>query len=134
MDRERRGSADRGTDGFRSTGGYREFAGVIDGTNFDIDPGRSVGARAADVGRGGPLWSPASCSSCSPLVDPIPSSSAGDHKGPPFPSSSALAPTDNPGDTILSPSAGDHKGPPNPPSSAPAPTDAVGRTSFSRSP
>jgi len=48
----------------------------------EVRPTASVGARADDEGLGGPLWSPASCSSCSHLVDPIPSPSAGDHKVP----------------------------------------------------
>src|ERR1700680_4931393 len=48
------------------------------------------------AGRGGPLWSPASCSFVSPVreTDPPPHP-AGDHKGPPNPTSSALAPTDH---------------------------------------
>src|SRR6266571_7434921 len=55
----------------------------------------SVGARAADVGLGGPLWSPASCSFGSPLGkhDHLPPPTV-DHKGPPNSSSTALAPTD----------------------------------------
>ncbi len=56
---------------------------------------RSVGARVDDEGKGGPLWSPAGWSV---VVFPQDISEmnryAGDHKGPPFPSSAALAPTD----------------------------------------
>src|SRR6266567_4677774 len=37
------------------------------GINRRPSPSTSVGARAADVGLGGPLWSPASCSSGSNL-------------------------------------------------------------------
>src|SRR5438270_12237151 len=54
---------------------------------------------------------------------------AGDHKGPPNPTSATLAPTESslllPIQTIHSPPPGDHKGPPNPSSSTLAPTFIV---------
>src|SRR5207248_8465217 len=53
-----------------------------------------VGAREDDVGLGGPLGSPASCSSCSNLATTrSPPHPAGDHEGPPRLTSAALAPT-----------------------------------------
>src|SRR6266566_510015 len=59
-------------------------------------PSTSVGARAVDEGLGGPLGSPASCSSDSNLAGTRPPPHpAGDPKGPPNPSSSTLAPTDH---------------------------------------
>ena len=56
---------------------------------------RSVGARVDDAGMGGPLGSPAGWGGgrVSPKCEPD-EQDAGDHKGPPFPSSAALAPTD----------------------------------------
>src|SRR5437879_1652982 len=52
-----------------------------------------VGARAADGRMGGPLGSPASSSSG--FQNTTPPHPAGDPKGPPNPSSSALAPTEH---------------------------------------
>src|SRR5207302_9349811 len=72
--------------------------------NLPTSPSTSVGARAADVGLGGPLWSPASCSSgfhvggTRALPHP-----AGDHKGPPNSTSSSLAPTDRSASCLTSP-------------------------------
>src|SRR5947209_10911827 len=58
-------------------------------------PGRPRGARVDDEGKGGPLGSPAGWGG---VVFPQDISErnryAGDPKGPPFPSSAALAPTD----------------------------------------
>src|SRR5437588_11911625 len=66
---------------------------------------------------------------------------AGDHKGPPSPSSSALAPTDvggwgwlpSWGNRATPRPAGDHKGPPSPSSSSLAPTDVGGCAWFPNS-
>src|SRR6266571_5488448 len=59
------------------------------------EAGRSVGARVDDVGLGGPLWSPAGWGGgrVSPRGEPG-EQDAGDHKGPPNPTSASLAPTD----------------------------------------
>src|SRR5438045_9767330 len=55
--------------------------------NLRKGPSTSVGARAVDEGKGGPLWSPASCSSGSHFGETRPAPHpAGDHKGPPNPS------------------------------------------------
>src|SRR6266568_2549245 len=63
--------------------------------NLPTSPSTSVGARVDDEGLGGPLWSPASCSSGFHLGGTrSPPHPAGDPKGPPNPSSSSLAPTD----------------------------------------
>src|SRR6266699_5724043 len=57
--------------------------------------GRSVGAREDDVGLGGPLWSPAGWGSTRvPPKCQRDEQDAGDPKGPPNPTSAALAPTD----------------------------------------
>ena len=56
------------------------------------EAGRSVGARVADVGLGGPSWSPVGgMGSCSSKVR---QQDAGDHQGPPMRPSSTLAPTE----------------------------------------
>src|SRR5437660_1421964 len=60
----------------------------------NIPPSTSVGAREADAGLGWPLWSPAGWGG-----DRVPArcehdeQDAGDHEGPPSPTSSSLAPT-----------------------------------------
>src|SRR2546421_11641124 len=62
------------------------------------EAGRSVGARVDDVGLGGPLWSPAGWGGGRVAARWEPDEQdAGDHKGPPTPSSAALAPTDGDG-------------------------------------
>ena len=59
------------------------------------EAGRSVGARVDDAGKGGPLWSPAGWGGGRvPARFESVEQDAGDHKGPPNPSSAALAPTD----------------------------------------
>src|SRR5437588_3503409 len=81
----------------------RDPGGRPIGINRRPSPSTSVGARAADEGLGGPLWSPASCSTDSNLAGTRPPPHpAGDHKGPPFPSSSSLAPTDRPASRLSS--------------------------------
>src|SRR5437763_4121179 len=70
--------------------------------NLRTSPSVSVGARVVDVGRGGPSWSPASCSADSFPGKHDSTPTPGDHKGPPNPSSSALAPTDHPAPAWLS--------------------------------
>src|SRR6266404_7638279 len=52
--------------------------------------------------RGGPLRSPASWSVCSRAGKASTPPPPGDHKGPPFPTSSALAPTDHPASCLAS--------------------------------
>src|SRR5947209_20482633 len=63
----------------------------------------SVGARAVDEGLGGPLGSSAylfiRLTFCGVMTPPHP---AGDPKGPPFPASSTLAPTDRPASRLPS--------------------------------
>src|ERR1700680_3027923 len=55
------------------------------------------------AGRGGPLWAPASSSFGSPVREKdYPPHPAGDRKGPPNPTSSALAPTDHPAPCLTS--------------------------------
>src|SRR5205085_10056715 len=81
----------------------RDPGGRPIGINRRPSPSTSVGARAADEGLGGPLWSPASCSSDSNLAGTRPPPHpAGDPKGPPFPASSTLAPTDRPASRLAS--------------------------------
>src|SRR6266446_5824057 len=54
------------------------------------------------VGKGGPLWSPASCSLCSPVRECDHTPPPGDHKGPPHIRPTALAPTDHPASCLAS--------------------------------
>src|SRR5437764_6207112 len=61
----------------------RDPGGRPIGINRRPSPSPSVGARAADEGLGGPLWSPASCSSHRYLGETRPHP-AGDHKDPPI--------------------------------------------------
>src|SRR6266567_3054373 len=69
----------------RPPGTYSRFQGDRKGhprgINLTTSPTASVGARAADVGLGGPLWSPASCSSCFHVGGTRPYPPPVDHKG-----------------------------------------------------
>src|SRR2546421_830852 len=65
---------------------------------------KPINSRRGESGgerKGGPLWSPASCSSGFHLENTTTPHPAGDHKGPPNPTSSSLAPTDRPAPYLI---------------------------------
>ncbi len=61
----------------------------LDEKPINLSRGEGGGER-----RGGPLWSPV-VAYLFPLRERIAPTPAGDHKGPPFPASSTLAPTES---------------------------------------